>query len=95
MGDPRQKSAEILALQALDWLVSDGDRAAAWLAETGIAPPDLRGRLAEPEVLAGILDHLLSADALLLDFAAAAGISPQAVLAARRALPGGAAFEAG
>ena len=88
----RQKSAEILAIQAAAWLISDEDRTSAWMAETGISPADLGGRLEEPEMLAGILDYLLSADHLVLGFAEAAGIGPAEVLTARRGLPGGAAF---
>ena len=88
----RQKSAEILAIQAAAWLVSDEDRTAAWRAETGISPADLGSRLEEPEMLAGILDYLLSADHLVTGFAEAAGFGPAEVWAARRGLPGGASF---
>lgn len=91
-GSPRQQSlqrAELLATQALAFLAADRQRLERFLSACGIAPQQLRSAAAEPEFLAGILDHLGSEEALLLAFAAHAGIDPAEVARARRALPGG------
>jgi Protein of unknown function (DUF3572) len=90
-GDQTQESrqhAEHLAIQALAFLAADQGRLDRFLMISGIAPQQLRRAAAEPEFLAGVLDHLGTEEALLLAFAAHAGIDPSAVARARRALPG-------
>lgn len=84
-----QEFAETVALRALGWLAAEADRLDGFLAVSGMAPGQLRARAQEPEVLAAVLDFLLAEDARVLDFAGAAGLAPEAVAAARRALPGG------
>ena len=44
----------------------------------------------EPELLAGVLDHVLGDESLLFLFCEAAGLDPAAPRAARRGLPGAA-----
>lgn len=85
----QRKDAEILALQALGWIMSHEDLASAWLAASGASTDSLRARAADPEFLAGLLDFLLSSDALVTGFASDAGIAPADLLGARRHLPGG------
>ena len=90
-GDQTQESrqhAELLAIRALAYLAADQARLDRFLMASGIAPQQLRRAAAEPEFLAGILDHLGAEEALLLAFAAHAGIDPADVARARRALPG-------
>lgn len=79
---------ETLALQALAFLAADDDRLARFLGLTGIAPESLRGIAHDPAGLGAVLDYLLGWEPLLLDFAAAADIPPEAVARARRKLPG-------
>jgi hypothetical protein len=83
-----RQQAELLAIQALAFLAEDQGRLERFLMASGIAPQQLRNAAAEPEFLAGVLDHLGAEEALLLAFAAHAGIDPADVARARRALPG-------
>lgn len=85
-------AAETLALKALTRIASDADTILRFLALSGLEFEELKRRAAEPELLAAVLDFLLSDDALLRDFCASEAIDPKAVHAARRALPG-AAFD--
>ena len=91
-GDSRtqesRQHAELLAIQALEFLAADGERLERFLMASGIGLQQLRNAAAEPEFLAGILDHLGAEEALLLAFAQHAGIDPADVARARRALPG-------
>lgn len=83
-----QDQAETLALQALGYLAADEDRLCRFLAATGLTPQELRQRAGDPVFLAGVLDHLLTDDALIVAFAESAALPPEAVMAARRRLPG-------
>lgn len=91
----QRKDAEILALQALGWVMAQEDLASAWLAASGASTDSLRARAGDPEFLAGLLDFLLSSDALVTGFANDAGMAPAALLQARRLLPGGAEIDWG
>jgi hypothetical protein len=77
---------EALALSALGWVLSDGDRAARLLALTGLTPDDLRSRLGEPRVLAAILGFLEAHEPDLLACADALGTAPSILVEARRML---------
>ena len=83
-----RQQAELLAIQALAFLAADQGRLDRFLMASGIAPQQLRRAAAEPEFLAGVLDHLGADEALLLAFAEHAGIDPSDVARARRALAG-------
>lgn len=75
--------------EALVWLAGRPEAFDAFLATSGADPGDIRARAADPEFLGFLLDFLLQSDALVLGFAADAGLSPDAPLRARAALPGG------
>lgn len=82
-------AAETLALRALGWLVADEERSGVFLGASGLAHDDLRERAGDPEFLASVMDFLLADDAALIAFAEDVGVSPEAPLRARAALPGG------
>ena len=82
------EQAEALALRALAYLAGDEDRFARFLLSTGTTPDDVRQRAADPDFLSGVMDHLLTDDALLIAFAEDAALEPSAVAAARYRLPG-------
>lgn len=82
--------AEQLALAALQHLAGDHDLLGVFLAETGLAPGDLRAIASQPTFHGAVLDFLLQDDRRVLDFAAGHNLPPEAVAAARHALPGGA-----
>ncbi|MCZ7657248.1 MAG: DUF3572 domain-containing protein [Xanthobacteraceae bacterium] len=81
-----RESAESLAVEALAFLAAEPDRLGPFLAATGIAPETIRASAAEPGFLAGVLDHILADERLLLAFVDAAAIAPEAVGRARARL---------
>jgi hypothetical protein len=83
-----QEAAETLAIQALGFLAEEPERLGAFLSITGIAQEDIRQAAREPGFLAGVLDHMLGDESLLIAFADSAGINPASVAQARRALGG-------
>jgi hypothetical protein len=80
--------AEALAIQALSYLASDGERLGRFLAVTGIGPEEIRSAAGEPGFLVGVLEYLASDEPLLSGFAAEAGINPNDIVKAHMALGG-------
>ena len=78
--DARRHAAEALAVQALGFLAAEPERLGAFLALSGIGPDDIRTAAAEPQFLAGVLEHVAGDERLLLEFAAQAQIKPDAVM---------------
>lgn len=83
------ENARNLAARALVFIAQDPERIGQFLAMTGIGPAEIRSRAQDPAFLAGILDHLMSDEAMVLDFAAWAEIDAASVGRARQYLPGG------
>lgn len=75
-----------LALAALGWTVSDGNRARRLLDMTGLTPADLRARAGEPSVLAAVLGFLEAYEPDLVACAEAIDTRPAALVAARARL---------
>lgn len=84
-----QEAAETLALQALAWLAGNDELLPVFLGATGAGLDDLRGRAADPDFLASVLDFIAMDDAWLVGFCAQAEVPPEAPMQARAALPGG------
>jgi hypothetical protein len=82
-------AAEALAIQALSFIASDGERLGRFLATTGIGPAEIRAASAQPEFLSGVLEYLASDERLLSAFAAESNIGPETVDKARHLLGGG------
>ncbi|HEV2560586.1 MAG TPA: DUF3572 domain-containing protein [Rhizomicrobium sp.] len=82
-------SAEILALNALAFLVNSPEDLDRFMALSGIEPAMLRERAADPEFLAAVVDFLLVNEQLLKSFCEAEALDPRILHIARRALPGG------
>jgi hypothetical protein len=78
-----------LAMRALAFLTRDEDRVSRFLALTGLDAGDVRALLGDRGFHLAILDHFAGEEAMLLEFAAAEGLPPEAVGRARRALGGG------
>jgi hypothetical protein len=92
--DPRRAKvdeppAPELALRALAFLAQDEDRAARFLALTGLDGGAVRDLLGEAGFQLAVLDHLAGDEALLLEFVAAESLPPEAIGRARRRLGGG------
>ncbi len=83
---PTPEAAEMLAIQALGFIAEDPERMAGFLASTGIAAEDIRAAAGEPGFLAGVLEHMLGDESLLIAFAVSAGVDPAEVARARGAL---------
>jgi hypothetical protein len=81
-----QETAEMLAISALTFLAEDTERLASFAASTGIAVDAMREAARQPDFLAGVLEHLLADESLLIAFADGAGIDPSGVARARHAL---------
>jgi hypothetical protein len=84
----KPEQAVAIGQEALIWLAGNEDVMAGFLGASGLSPDDLRGRSGDPEFLGFVLDHVLAADAWVIEFAAAAGLKPEDVLRARAALGG-------
>jgi len=81
-----REAAEALAIQALSFIAEEPERLGAFLAATGIGPDAIREAARQPDFLAGVLDHMLADESLLVAFADSAGIDPASIARARRAL---------
>ncbi len=80
-GDPTE-----LALSALVWTLGDPARADRLLGVTGLDADTLRARIGDPALLAGTLGFLESHEPDLIACAAAIGVKPEALVAARERL---------
>jgi hypothetical protein len=81
-----QQAAEMLAAQALAFLAEDDVRLAGFIASTGIAPQSIRAAARQPDFLAGVLEHMLADENLLIAFADSAGVEPAGIAQAHQAL---------
>ena len=66
---PTPEAAEMLAIQALGFIAEDTDRLAGFLAATGIPAEEIRAAAGAPDFLAGVLEHMLGDESLLIAFA--------------------------
>jgi hypothetical protein len=82
------EEAEIIALNALSFLASDAVRLDRFLRLSGVSATDIRAAAADREFLAGILNHLLQDESLLLTFAADADLDPRLPALAAKILNG-------
>jgi hypothetical protein len=83
------EASEVLALQALGWLVGNEDLLPVFLSSTGASAGDLAAQAGDPAFLASVLDFLLGDDAWIKAFCDAAGRRYTEPMEARAWLPGG------
>jgi len=83
---PRREDAELLAIQALGFIAEEPERLNRFLGTTGIPLAHIRAAAGEPDFLAGVLEHMLGDESLLIAFAASAGIDPAEIVHARDTL---------
>jgi hypothetical protein len=83
-----REAAEMLAVQALAFIAEEPERLNAFLATTGIGLSQIRDAAAESGFLAGVLEHMLGDESLLLAFADSAGIDPSSVARAHDTIGG-------
>ncbi|WP_238182943.1 DUF3572 domain-containing protein [Methylobacterium trifolii] len=63
-------------------MVADEDRLFPFLNATGMTPESLRAGARDPGVLAGVLDHVMGDEPVLLACASALGVKPERIAAA-------------
>ena len=83
-----RQAAEMLSIQALGFIAEEPERLARFLALTGIEAEQIRAAAKAPGFLAGVLEHMLGDESLLVAFADSAGIDPAEIARARAALGG-------
>jgi uncharacterized protein DUF3572 len=81
-----QQTAEMLAVQALAFIAEDETRLSSFVAATGTAPQSIRDAAREPNFLAGVLEHILADENLLIAFADTVAIDPAEAARAHQAL---------
>lgn len=84
--------AVALAAEAVRFLAADEQRIERFMALSGADPETIRASLADDAFLAGVLDHMLQDESLLLAFAETAGLDPDDPARAHHVL-GGVAYE--
>ena len=80
------ESAELLALQAFEFIASSDDQLARFMSVSGFDPASLGNALQTRSGLAGLLDYLCGDESLLLAFCETANLSPHAPAQALSAL---------
>jgi Protein of unknown function (DUF3572) len=83
-----REAAEMLAIQALAFIAEEPQRLNALLNATGLTLESLRESASAPGFLAGVLDHMLADESLLMAFADSTAIEPADIARARGALGG-------
>ncbi len=83
---PHDQQAETIALRGLTFLLSEPRQLERFLLETGLTPEELRANADSREVLEASLSVLVHDEALLLTFAANAGVRPEDVVEAHTEL---------
>ncbi len=88
-----REKAELLAIQALTFIAEDEARMRSFLTATGLEPNQMRAAARQDGFLAGVLEHILENESLLVAFADSVGIDPAEIGRARAALGRGADWE--
>jgi Protein of unknown function (DUF3572) len=83
---PSRETAEILAVQALAFIAEEPERLGLFIAASGIAPDQIRDAARALDFLAGVLEHMLGDENLLVAFANSAGIDPAEIARAHGVL---------
>lgn len=81
-----QPEPDMLALEALGWILADGDRAERMLNLTGLTPDILRNVVTETATQAAILGFLEAHEPDLVAAADHIGVRPEALVRARQEL---------
>ena len=82
------ETPQVIALKALAFLAANEDHLDGFLASSGIDLQDLKELAGDETMLAGLLDHILQNESLLLEFSQSIDYKPEMIVKARYALPG-------
>jgi Protein of unknown function (DUF3572) len=83
------ESAEMLALTALGWLVTNDELLPVFMGATGVGEDDIKARAGDADFLGSVLDFVMMDDAWVVAFCDASGLGYEQPMLARAALPGG------
>ena len=86
MSSDDSNGSDILALNALVWVLAEPDRAERFLALTGLNGDDIRGRITDPALLDGVLAFLEAHEPDLVACARALEVQPSILVSARSRL---------
>lgn len=81
-------ATELLSIKALTFLAEREDMLDLFVQTCGISPEELYEAADQPEAWAAILDFILSADEIIVDFCDTAQCTMQELWRARNDLPG-------
>jgi hypothetical protein len=85
---PARKAAEMLAIKALAFIAEEPQSLSRFLDASGLSAEQIRAASREPGFLAGVLEHMLADERLLIAFAQSSGIDPGEVARAANVLGG-------
>ena len=83
------QEAEIYALKATNWLISNKDLVDVFMSSTGVSEATIKSDFHDGVFLAAILDFLLLDDNWVIAACDAMQLEPEAMQTARLLLPGG------
>jgi hypothetical protein len=78
----------MLAIEALAFIAEEPHSLSRFLDASGLSAEQIRAAAREPGFLAGVLEHMLGDERLLIAFAQSAGIDPAKVARAANVLGG-------
>lgn len=84
-----RESAEVLALEALGWLVTNDDLRPVFQGASGASDDAIKNGAADPAFLGSVLDFILMDDAWVVACCDAIGKPYDSLFRARQMLPGG------
>ncbi len=84
----KQDQAEIVALQAIAWLVGNEELCQSFLGSSGASAEDMKSRVDEPEFLASVLEFLMLDDGNVISFCDTHGLGYETPMQALYGLPG-------
>jgi hypothetical protein len=82
----RTEAAEGVAVAVLTAIAAEPEKLGRFVAITGLQPELVRDAAADPTFLAGVLDYVMTDDALLVDCATAIGEPPEFISRAHHVL---------
>ena len=83
------EAAQVIAIQALGWLVGNDELLPVFMGSTGTSAKDLKARVEDTSLLVSVMDFILMEDQRVLDFCEVAGFDPHKLQSVRYTLPGG------
>ncbi len=81
-----ESAAEALGTRVFEYVTGDPGRLLRFMESTGLSPDALRRAAGTPELVAGLLDHVVADEELLLACAGSLDVSPEQIAQAWRRL---------